>query len=99
MSTALAFETTYILRPHLSEAAIADASAAIAAEVTQHDGKVLTIEPLGKRRLAYEIDDVREGFYFVMTFECSQQRAAALKKSLADNESVLRSLVLRTGSE
>ena len=46
------------------------ASNAIAEDVKTRGGEVVgELEKLGKRRLAYEIDDVREGYYVVMHFK------------------------------
>jgi small subunit ribosomal protein S6 len=50
---------------------------------------------MGKRRLAYEIDDVREGYYVVMKFRSDPDGAKELERQMRLNENVLRALVIR----
>ncbi|HEY1428586.1 MAG TPA: 30S ribosomal protein S6, partial [Candidatus Tumulicola sp.] len=57
------YEVTYILRPSLEENEVEERSNAIADIIRNQQGEVVNIERMGKKRLAYEIDDVREGNY------------------------------------
>jgi len=49
---------------------------------------------MGKRRLAYEIDDLREGYYVVMKFKSDAAQAKELKRQLGLNEDVMRELLI-----
>jgi len=90
------YEVTYILKPNLEEADI-DARVATLAEVlTNGGGEVVgEIEKMGKRRLAYEIDDIREGFYVVMKFKSDAAQAKELERQMRLNEDVMRALLIR----
>jgi small subunit ribosomal protein S6 len=46
------------------------------------------------RSLAYEIEDVREGYYVVMKFNSEAAQAKELERQLRLNEDVLRSLLI-----
>ena len=91
---AIDYEVTYILRPTLEETDMDARVETIAESLKTQGGEVVgDIEKLGKRRLAYEIDDVREGYYVVMKFKSE----AAASKELAErqmrlNEDVMRAL-------
>jgi small subunit ribosomal protein S6 len=90
------FEVTYILRPSLDNAQVNEQSKAIAELVRTGGGEIVgDINHIGKRTLAYEIDDVREGYYITMTFTAPTEQKKALEHQLRLNESVLRSLVIR----
>jgi small subunit ribosomal protein S6 len=90
------YEVTYILRPALEETEVDERSNAIAEGVKTRGGEIVgELEKLGKRRLAYEIDDVREGYYVVMKFKSEPEGAKELERLMRLNESVLRALVIR----
>jgi small subunit ribosomal protein S6 len=89
------YEVTYILRPSLEEAEVEEHSNAISEIIKGQGGEVLSVEKLGKKRLAYEIDDVREGNYVVMRFNSNAAASKELERLLKLHEDVLRALVIR----
>ena len=88
------YEVTYIIRPNLEEAEADARIEAIAESLRQSGAEVGEIEKLGKRRLAYEINDVREGYYVVMKFKSDAAQAKELERQLRLNEDVMRQLLL-----
>jgi small subunit ribosomal protein S6 len=90
------YEVTYILRPHLEEEPTETEITKIAEQLRTNGGEVVgEIERMGKRRLAYEIDDVREGYYVVMRFKADAAQAKELDRLLRLNENVMRALLIR----
>ncbi len=89
------YEVTYILRPSLEEADVDARSATIAEVITSQGGEVVSTEKLGKKRLAYEIDDLREGHYVLMIFKSNAAASKELERQLKLSEDVLRALVIR----
>jgi small subunit ribosomal protein S6 len=90
------YEVTYILRPSLEETEADERANAVAEGVKTRGGEVLgDLDKMGKRRLAYEIDDVREGYYVVMKFRSDPDGAKELERQMRLNENVLRALVIR----
>ena len=53
----------------------------------------------GKRRLAYEINDTKEGFYVVVTFKSGAEFPNELYRLLNIDESILRSIVIKLDHE
>lgn len=89
------YELTYILRPNLEEA---DADAridAIAEQLKNAGGEVVGIEKMGKKRLAYEINDVREGIYTTMRFRSEAGTGREIERLLSLNEDVMRGLLIK----
>jgi len=89
------YETTYILRPSLEESEVEQRAGAIAEIVKSQGGEVTSVERLGKKRLAYEIKDVREGNYVVMQFKSAAAVSKELDRQLKLHEDVLRALIVR----
>lgn len=93
---AVDYEVTYILRPTLEETDVDARVDAIAESLKGQGGEVVgEIEKLGKRRLAYEIDDVREGYYVVMKFKSEAAASKELERLMRLNEDVLRALFIK----
>jgi small subunit ribosomal protein S6 len=89
------YEVTYILRPSLEEAEVEERATAIGEIVKGQGGQVSAVERLGKKRLAYEIKDVREGNYVVMQFKSEPAVSKELERQLKLHDDVLRALVVR----
>jgi small subunit ribosomal protein S6 len=89
------YEIAYILRPALEESETEERANAIAEIVKNLGGEVANVERLGKKRLAYEIKDAREGTYVVMQFRSDAAVSKELERQLKLHEDVLRALVIR----
>lgn len=89
------YEITYILKPSLDEAEVEARAATFSAVVTNNGGTVGSVEKLGKKRLAYEIADVREGSYVVMIFKSDAAAAKELERQMKLQEDVLRALLVQ----
>lgn len=67
------------------------------------NGEILNVKDAapywGKRRLAYEINDAREGFYVVVTFKSEPEFPNELYRLLNIDETILRSLVIKLEHE
>ena len=75
------YEVVYILDPALGEEAIA-------AMIEKFKALV------GKRRLAYPINDLNEGHYVLMTFTAAPALPAELDRVLKITEGVMRSMII-----
>lgn len=96
LGLATAYEICYILRPTLEEGDVEARVTQFAEQVSKNGGAVGNVERMGKRRLAYEIADLREGFYVVMNFTSDAANAKELERQMKLSEDVLRSMLLRT---
>lgn len=88
------YEMTYIVRPNLEETELDERVEAIATNLKNNGAEVGEIEKLGKRRLAYEINDVREGYYVVMRFKSETAAAKELDRQMRLNDDVMRHLLI-----
>ena len=87
------YEAVYILDPSLNEEAIASLVAKFKG-VVEANGTVSEIDEWGKRRLAYPINDLMEGYYVLMTFSAAPAIPAELDRLFRINDSVMRSMIV-----
>ena len=59
------------------------------------NAEVIKIDDWGKRRFAYPIQDMNDGYYTVATFKCDGNFPAELQRLMNIDESVLRAMVIR----
>ena len=86
------YEVLYIIDPALGEEGIAALVEKFKAIVEDH-GSLTNIDEWGKRRLAYPINDLAEGYYVLMTCETNSAFPAELDRVFKITEGVLRSLI------
>ena len=87
------YEIVYILDPALGEEGIAALVEKFKAMV-EAEGTLTAIEEVGKRRLAYPINDLPEGYYVVMNCECKPELPAELDRVFKITDGVMRSLIV-----
>ena len=63
------------------------------------NGEIIDIADWGKRRLAYPINDMNEGYYTVVTFKCDGNFPAELQRLMNIDESVMRVMVIKLEHE
>ena len=87
------YEVVYILDPAMSE----EATAALVAKfktMAEAHGTVKEVDEWGKRRLAYPINDLNEGYYVLMTFSSKPEFPRELDRILRITDGVMRSLIV-----
>ena len=63
--------------------------------ITRFGGTVTEVEDGGKKRFAYEIQKMREGFYYFVQFEAPATCPGEVEKRVRILENVIRYLVVR----
>ncbi len=86
------YEVLYIIDPALGEEGIQAMVEKFKAIVEEH-GTLTSVDEWGKRRLAYPIRDLPEGYYVLMTCETNPSFPAELDRVFKITEGVLRSLI------
>ena len=86
------YEILYIINPTLDEEGIKAIVEKFKAMV-EAEGPLTSIEEWGKRRLAYPINDLNEGYYVLMTCEAKPELPAEIDRVMKITENVMRSLI------
>ena len=88
------YELMYIINPNLSEEETAAVVEKFKALVEQ-TGTLEEMEEMGKRKLAYEINYISEGYYVLVKFTSGPDFPAELDRVLGITDGILRSLLTR----
>lgn len=63
--------------------------------VARYGGTVTEVEEWGKKRLAYEVQKMREGFYYFIQFEADATCPAEVERHVRIMDNVLRYLIVK----
>ena len=61
------------------------------------NGNVEEVDEWGKRRLAYPINDLTEGYYVLVKFNAPAQFISELERIFGITEGIMRSIVVKAG--
>ncbi|MDD7401081.1 MAG: 30S ribosomal protein S6 [Eubacteriales bacterium] len=86
------YELLYVLNPTLGEEGLAAMDERIQGLISAN-GEIKDVDVWGVRRLAYEIQDLNEGYYVVLHFTAEADFPVELERQLKINDKVLRFLV------
>ena len=87
------YEVLYIIDPAQGEEGIAALVEKFKAMV-EAEGTLSNVDEWGKRRLAYPINDLMEGYYVLMTFTAAAAIPAELDRIFRITDGVMRSLIV-----
>ena len=89
-----AYELLFFVAPNTDEETRAGVMKRIDVAITAEGGVVDSVEDWGKRKLAFEIDDLTEGDYTLINFHADPQQIAELDRVLRINDAVKRHMVV-----
>ena len=89
------YELMTIHRPEMSEADYQGKVVELRAFLASQGAVNVEVDPWGKRRFAYQIDHVSEGYYTVNRFESEPSTVDSLRRVLTLADDVLRHKVVR----
>lgn len=90
------YELTYIIDTTLEETARKELIEKFSEMIKQNGGEVEKVdETWGKRRLAYPINDMLEGYYVLVTFQSEGDLPREIERNLEISDSVLRYLIIK----
>lgn len=88
------YELMYIVRPELDDEAVRAAVTRVRGMIEAQNGDVVKTTLWGKRRLAYEVDHLRDGHYVLVVLHLDGDRVAPLERALRIDETVFRHLIV-----
>ena len=88
------YECMFIVDVSKSEEAT-EASVNKFTSLIEANAEVVDVAKWGKRRLAYPINDMPEGYYVVVTFKSAPDFPAEFERLAKIDETILRSMVIR----
>ena len=92
------YETVFIINPTVEEAGVKELIEKFS-NLINNDGKVESVEEMGKRRLAYEIKKNIEGIYVLINFEANPELIKELERIYRITDEVIKFIVVRKDEE
>lgn len=88
------YEIMYVLVSNTSDEEKDAMIEKVNALITKNNGVVESTEKLGNKKLAYEIDKKREGFYVLANFEADAKAPATISNTLRITDGILRFIIV-----
>lgn len=89
------YELMLVLRPETPDEQVQALLDRATRSIAAAGGQIVKVSPWGRRRLAYPIDQSREGSYFLVLFDAPPAAVLELERGLNITEEVMRHLVTR----
>jgi small subunit ribosomal protein S6 len=89
------YEILYIVRPDVEETDLPDVTKRIETLIESLEGSIHNTNVWGKRRLAYEVDHIREGHYVLTDFQIEPAKVPEMESTLKISDTVFRHLIVR----
>ncbi|HEU5138743.1 MAG TPA: 30S ribosomal protein S6 [Bacillales bacterium] len=93
------YEIMYIIRPDLDEESQKGVAERANKVLTDNGAEITEVEEMGKRRLAYEIKDYREGVYVVVYAKADSKALDEFDRLMKINDDVIRFMTIRDERE
>lgn len=88
------YESIIIISPVVEEEGIKNLITKFS-DLINTDGKVESVEEMGKRKLAYEVKKNKEGYYVLINFEAKPELITELERNYRITDEVIKFIVVR----
>ncbi|HEV8634309.1 MAG TPA: 30S ribosomal protein S6 [Chloroflexota bacterium] len=92
------YELVYVVRATTGDAEVGALIERVQGWIGAEGGEVQKVNPWGRRRLAYPIEDLRDGVYIQVNFRADPRSIKPLERNLKLTEDVVRYLLTRPGA-
>ena len=89
------YELALVVNAKIEDDARAEAVERVKALIERFGGVITNVDEWGKKRLAYEIQKMREGYYYFIQFDASRDCTAQLEQRVRIMEPVIRYLCVK----
>ena len=84
------YETLYVIKPDLEDEVRAALIQKFSAIITDNGGEIESVDEWGKRKLAYTINYINEGYYVLASYKSETNFPLELERVLGITEGVIR---------
>ena len=88
------YESVVVINPNIEVEAIKTLIAKFS-DLINTDGKIISVDELGKKKLAYEIKKQKEAYYVVLKFEANPQLITELERIYRITDEVVKFIVIK----
>jgi small subunit ribosomal protein S6 len=87
------YEAMYIISPTIDEEQVKALVEKFNELISEH-GELEKVEEWGRKKLAYEVQDQKEGYYVLVYFSANPEFPLELERNFKINENILKYLIL-----
>ena len=91
------YEVMVIVDPRLDDAKVQETLDKVVSVVTDRGGEATKVDNWGRRKLAYEMDHLNEGYYAVIDFEAEPAAMDELDRVARLSDELMRHKIVRPG--
>ncbi len=88
------YELLSIIKPNIDSEEYDKIVSKIEENIVALEGKVTSVDKMGRKKLSYDIKDYRDGYFAVQTFEMEPAQVEKFKRQLRLNEDIIRTMLL-----
>ena len=88
------YELLTIFKPNLDSEEVDKAIAKISEVISGFGGKVESEEKIGRKKLAYDIQNFRDGFFYTAVLSLPADKVAEFRRQLRLNDSIIRTMFI-----
>ena len=99
MATNRTYEVMYIVDPETADDAIGTLNDTMGRLIETEGGTIVRRDDIGRRRMAYEINKKKEGYYVLFEIEGSGQEIAELERRMRVNDAIMRFVTVRVDED
>ncbi|GGM28535.1 30S ribosomal protein S6 [Paraliobacillus quinghaiensis] len=89
------YEIMYIIRPNIEEEARTALMERFNSILTDNGAEIEKVDEKGKKRLAYEINDFRDGYYVVIKFKGDDKSINEFDRQAKFTDDIIRHIAVR----
>ncbi len=93
------YELLTVFKPNLDAEDVDKAIAKITGQIVEFGGSVDSTDKIGRKKLAYEIANFRDGFFTTIVLSVPADKVAELKRQLKLNDDVIRTMFLEVSKK
>ena len=93
------YETMFIVTATLTDEETQAQIAVVKANIEKNGGTIVSVDDMGSRNLAYEIEKQKRGYYYVIYFTAPSESIKELERNYKTNESIIRFIFIKSESK
>ena len=93
------YELLTVLKPSLDSEELDKVVDKISEEIKSYKGSVSSVDKMGRKKLAYDVQGYRDGFFTTMVVSVPAESIVEFKRNLKLNENVLRFMFMEVAKK
>ncbi|MEA1987336.1 MAG: 30S ribosomal protein S6 [Candidatus Marinimicrobia bacterium] len=93
------YEILFVVHPNYEESRLTKIIDNVKEKITNNNGNIINVDDMGKKKLAYKIDNHRYGTYILIHFESEPQFISEFKKWLQIQTQILTKIIVSVDKE